>query len=330
MGDTADQGDKRRDDAAKAAWLYFISGRTQDDIARQLDLSRQAVQRLVSFAVSEKLIKFRMDHPIASCMEIAKRVVDRFELEFCDVIPTDEAAPGSNGGVAVAAALRLNRILAAKSPTIIGVGTGRTLRMVVDELDAMDRPQHKIISLVGNMAADGRASPYEVAMRLADKIGAQRYPMPAPVLTETAEEREAIQKQRSFAVLRELRAQARAVFFGIGDIAWQAPLHEDGFLSDAEISALIDEGAVGELIGWPFDKSGRPVRTPIYDRIASIELETPPQRLTVVAGCGAHKVAPLKAALAGGLVSAVITDEATAGELLAGQAPARSGDGSAR
>jgi DNA-binding transcriptional regulator LsrR (DeoR family) len=316
MGESVDQGDKRREDAAKAAWLYFIGGRTQDDIAKQLELSRQAVQRLVSFAVSEKLIKFRMDHPIASCMTIASQIADQFELEFCDVTPSDEASSGSIAGVAVATALRLNRLLASKTPTIIGVGTGRTLRAAVDELDVLERPQHKIISLVGNMAADGRASPYEVAMRLADKIGAQRYPMPAPVLTETVKERDAIQSQRSFTILRELRAQARASFFGIGEVAWQAPLHKDGFVSDAEISTLIEEGAVGEIIGWPFDASGKRVQTEICDRVASLELETPPERLTVVSGCGAHKVPALKAALAGGLVSAVITDEVTASELL--------------
>ncbi|MEM8949007.1 MAG: sugar-binding transcriptional regulator [Pseudomonadota bacterium] len=317
MGETSDQGDKRRDDAARAAWLYFINGRTQDEIARQLDLSRQAVQRLVSFAVSEKLIKFRMDHPIAACMEIADRIQGRFELEFCDVIQADDAAPGSNAGIAVAAALRLNKVLSAKAPTIVAVGTGRTLRAAVDEVDLLDRPQHKILSLVGNMAADGRASPYEVAMRLADKIGAQRYPMPTPVLTETIEEREALQAQRSFKILRELRAQARASFFGIGDIAWQSPLHQDGFVSDADIATLIEEGAVGEIIGWPFDKSGQRVATPIYDRVASLELEAPPQRLTVAVGCGPQKVQPLKAALTGGLLSALITDEATAVELMA-------------
>ncbi|MGI9485636.1 MAG: sugar-binding transcriptional regulator [Geminicoccaceae bacterium] len=317
MGDPADQGDKRREDAAKAAWLYFIGGRTQDDIARQLDLSRQAVQRLVSYAVSEKLIKFRMDHPIASCMTVANQVADRFALEFCDVIPTDRTSPGSVNGIAVATALRLNRLLASKAPTIIGVGTGRTLRAAVDELDVLERPQHKVISLVGIMAADGRANPYEVAMRLADKIGAQRYPMPAPVLTETVEERDAIQGQRSFSTLRELRSQARAVFFGIGEMAWQAPLHEDGFVSDAEISTLIEAGAVGEIIGWPFDASGTCLTTEICDRVASLDLEIPPQRLTVVAGCGPHKVLPLKAALAGGLASALITDEATASELVA-------------
>jgi DNA-binding transcriptional regulator LsrR (DeoR family) len=315
MGEAADQGGKRRDDAAKAAWLYFIGGRTQDDIAKQLDLSRQAVQRLVSFAVSEKLIKFRMDHPIASCMEVADRIRDRFGLDFCDVTPTGDAS-GLSGGVAVATAVRMNRLLASKAPTVMGVGTGRTLRAVVDELDELERPQHKIISLVGNMAADGRASPYEVAMRLADKIGAQRYPMPAPVLTETADERATLQSQRSFTILRELRAQARACFFGISEIAWQSPLHQDGFVSDAEISTLIDQGAVGEIIAWPFDAAGQCLRTSITERIASLELEIPPKRLTVASGAGALKVQPLTAALKGGLVSAVITDEATARAVL--------------
>ena len=316
MGEAADHGGKRRDDAAKAAWLYFIGGRTQDDIAKQLDLSRQAVQRLVSFAVSEKLIKFRMDHPIASCMAIADRIKERFGLEFCDVTPADQVAPDSIAGIAVATSMRLKKLLAVKAPTVVAVGTGRTLRAAVDEMDPLDRPQHKVISLVGNMAADGHASPYEVAMRLADRIGAQRFPMPAPVLAASVEEREALQRQRSFTILRELRAEARASFFGIGEIAWQAPLHQDGFISDSELSVLLEKGAIGEIIGWPFDADGRPVDTGIHGRVASLELESPPKRLTVVVGCGPKKVAPLKAALANGLASALITDEATANELV--------------
>ncbi|MEM7041946.1 MAG: sugar-binding transcriptional regulator [Pseudomonadota bacterium] len=319
MGEFSNQGDKRRDDAARAAWLYFINGRTQDEIARQLDLSRQAVQRLVSFAVNEKLIKFRMDHPIASCMSLAQEIAERHQLEFCDVVPTDRAEPESIGGVSLATALRMNRLLSAKAPTVLAVGTGRTLRAAVDELDAIDRPQHKIVSLVGNMAADGHASPYEVAMRLADKIGAQRFPMPAPVVTETAEEREALQSQRSFAILHELRAQARASFVGIGELSWQSPLHQDGFVSDAEIAELIEAGAVGEITGWPFDIDGRRVDTSIYDRVASLNLETPPKRLTVVVGCGPQKVSPIKAALTGQLLSALVTDEATAMKILEDQ-----------
>ena len=154
-------------------------------------------------------------------------------------------------------------------------------------------------------------------MRLGDKVGAQRYPMPAPVLTETVEDREALQGQRAFTVLRELREQARASFFGISEIGWQAPIHRDGFMTDADISALVEAGAVGEITGWSFDANGRPLDCQVNRRVASIPLEAPPKRLTVVVGSGPQKVAPLRAALKGRLASALITDEATAKALLA-------------
>ena len=308
--------DRKRDDAARAAWLYFIGGRTQDEIAVQLDLSRQAVQRLVALAVSEKLIKFRLDHPIAACAELAARLADRHELEFCEVAPSDPDAPGSVAGTAAVAALRLQRLLASKAPIVVCVGTGRTLRAAVEELDTLDRPQHKVVSLVGAMAAGGQASPYDVVMRLGDKVGAQRYPMPAPVLTETVVDRQALQSQRSFTVLRELRDQARASFVGISEIDWKAPIHRDGFMSDADISTLIEAGAVGEITGWPFDAEGRPLDNDVSRRIASLPLETPPKRPTVVVGCGPRKVVPLRAALRGRLASALITDEATAEALV--------------
>src|SRR6478609_8280441 len=70
----AESDNSRLDDAARAGWLYYIAGRTQDDIAQILNISRPAAQRLVSLCRSEGLISFRMDHPISSCMELAARL----------------------------------------------------------------------------------------------------------------------------------------------------------------------------------------------------------------------------------------------------------------
>ena len=71
-------GGNRLDDAARAGWLYYVAGNTRDEIARKLGVSRQSAQRLVSLAVSEKLIKFRLDHPIARCMELSRKLSHRF------------------------------------------------------------------------------------------------------------------------------------------------------------------------------------------------------------------------------------------------------------
>ena len=316
MPDQFHSMNKRRDDAVRAAWLYFIAGRTQDEIAKQLNVSRQAAQRLVAQAVNERLVNFRIDHPIAACMDLASRLSERFALEFCEVVPTDQAAVDSVSSVAVATAERMNKLLASKTPVILGVGTGRTLRASVEHLDTLDRPQHKILSLVGNMAAGGRASPYEVAMRIADKIGGQRYPLPTPVLTGSAQERDVLQRQRSFETSRELRARANASFVGISEIAWQSPLHNDGFASDEDVSELLRGGAVGEIIGWSFDDNGTVLSSHVNDRVTSLPLASPPTHTTVIVGCGQNKVAPMRAALTGRLGNALVTDERTASRIL--------------
>jgi NAD(P)-dependent dehydrogenase (short-subunit alcohol dehydrogenase family) len=77
---------RKLDLAARAAWLYYIRGRTQDEIATELNVSRQNAQRLIALATSEGLIKFRMDYPITECVEMAERLKDRFGLVFCDII----------------------------------------------------------------------------------------------------------------------------------------------------------------------------------------------------------------------------------------------------
>ena len=70
MGRKSDHDGLRLDEAARAGWLYYVAGNTQDEIARKLGISRQAAQRLVSLAISERLIKVRLDHPIARCMAL--------------------------------------------------------------------------------------------------------------------------------------------------------------------------------------------------------------------------------------------------------------------
>src|SRR6266436_5707734 len=68
---TSDNDKSRLDEAARAGWLYFIAGHTQDEIARMLQVSRASAQRLVSLCLAERLITFRLEHPITACMELA-------------------------------------------------------------------------------------------------------------------------------------------------------------------------------------------------------------------------------------------------------------------
>ena len=171
-------------------------------------------------------------------------------------------------GIASAAARQVEAHLAAKAPTILAFSTGRTLRATVAQVAPMERPQHTVVSLVGTMTRDGRASPYDVVMRLADRTGATCYPLPTPVVTDTPEQRELLQDQRPYRVVRELAAQAKVAFLGVGTLDAKAPLLVDGFITEAEFAQLIEAGAVGEIAGSAFDADGRLVveRASFQDR----------------------------------------------------------------
>ena len=196
MARKSDHDGLRLDEAARAGWLYYVAGNTQDEIARKLGISRQAAQRLVSLAISERLIKVRLDHPIARCMELAAALKLRYDLRFCEIAPTDPASTSSTLGIAQVAAAEFERWLRRPEPAVIGIGTGRTMRAVADQLPAMECPQHKLVALVGTTKTDGSASFYDVIIRVSDSVRAPHYPMPVPVIARSVEERELLDEPR--------------------------------------------------------------------------------------------------------------------------------------
>lgn len=316
MSNRADNENNRLDDAARAGWLYYVAGNTQDEIARKLGVSRQSAQRLVSLAVSERLIKVRLDHPIAKCMELGQQLKKRYDMQLCEIVPTDPDAPLALKGVAQAAATELERQLKSDDPKIVAMGTGRALRACVDELPPMDCPQHRIVSLLGNMMSDGAATPYNVVVRMADRVNARHYPMPLPVLARSIDEKNLMQKQEAVHSILELAQQADVTFVGIGNVGENAPLSVDGFINRDEMRALIKAGGVGEITSWVFDSAGKVINGLTNDRVASAALRVDPSNLVIAIAVGAVKAKAIRAALTGKLINALITDEATAELLL--------------
>ena len=103
---------------------------------------------------------------------------------------------------------------------------------------------------------------------------------------------------------------------GVGRMDESAQLRMDGFISDAELSEMHRLGAVGEIVGWSFDTSGRILSGGINERLTSVPLEAPAQRTVVAVAQGPAKVLAIRGALVGRLVNGLITNETTARSLL--------------
>nr|WP_295466110.1 sugar-binding transcriptional regulator [Mesorhizobium sp.] len=304
------------DDAARAGWLYYVAGNTQDQIAAKLGVSRQSAQRLVSLAVAEGLVKVRIDHPIAQCLSLAKDLTERFGLAFCEVVPSDPGSTSTTLGIAQAVAAEIERWLSKSEPIVLAMGTGRTLKAAVEQLPSIDGPQHKVVSLTGNIAPDGSAAYYNVVFTMADTVKSRSFPMPLPVIASSKAEREMLHAQAMIRPTLELAARADVTFVGIGELGPTAPLVLDGFVSEAELAALRRAGAVGEIVGWAFDADGDLIEGITNDRVASAPIPDRSRSLVIAAAMGSAKLPAISAAIRGKLVNGLITDEATAKALL--------------
>jgi DNA-binding transcriptional regulator LsrR (DeoR family) len=318
MSGPRDTGGSRLDDAARAGWLYYVAGNTQDQIAAKLGVSRQSAQRLVSLAVSEGLVRVRIDHPIAACLDLGNRLRERFALDLVEVVPSDPGSTSTTIGVAEAASAEIERRLRTPEPLVMAIGTGRTLKAAIDQLPSMDCPHHRIVSLTGNIAPDGSAAFYNVIFNMADRVKARSFPMPLPVIASSAQEREMLHRQPMIRSTLELASQAHVTFVGIGEIGPDAPLFRDGFVASADLKALQKEGAVGEIVGWAFDREGRLLDGLTNGRVASAPIPSREKSLVVGAAMGPAKFPAILAAVTRRLVNGLITDERTAEALLAG------------
>ncbi|PKG53784.1 MULTISPECIES: sugar-binding transcriptional regulator [Halomonadaceae] len=312
-----DKFEVKLDQAARAAWMSYVGGMTQDEIASQLGVSRPGVQRLLALARQEGLVKVHIDHPISHCMALGSALRDHFGLTYCDVVPADNhAAESAASYLAVAAAERVAQLVERSEPLTLSLGTGRSVRAAVEALSRVERPQHRFVSLVGNVARDGSANRYDAVMVMADKTGGERFLLPAPVVAETLTEKEAMLTQRLFKKIADVARESEAAFIGVGRIDRQATLFQDHFISEVELNDLLGLAAVGELLGWPLNSDGEVIDCSITRRVTSLPLERFGKHHMVAIAGGREKAPAIHAALRGGWLKGLVTDEVAARQIV--------------
>ncbi|SOB99028.1 DNA-binding transcriptional regulator LsrR (DeoR family) [Rhodobacter sp. JA431] len=305
-----------QDEAARAGWLYYVGGLTQDQVAAELGVSRQRAQRLVAKAMADGLVHVRLEHKISACLDLEAALVRRFDLQLARVVPALPEGVDTAHATAPAAAQLLERYLAEAEPLIIAFGTGRALSAMASEVMRTPHAQHRIVSLISNIAPDGSASFYDVIMRMADKLQLPHYPMLVPVITDTAAERALFNALRPVQAVMQLAEQADVTFVGIGQINEEAPLYKDGFITRAQLDDLQAAGAAGEIVGGVIDAEGRYIDTETTRLIGSFRIPAGREKPVIGIAAGKSKLQAMQAALKGQLINGLVTDESTARALL--------------
>jgi len=306
--------------AVRAAWLSYVGGYTQEQIAQRLGVSRVKVHRLSALAQDLGFVKVTIEHELVNTVALEDQLIETFGLKNCILVPSmDDALNGQGGTVAAlgaAGARFLGRYLDREPATTIGIGWGKTLSAAAESLLRRPRPSNRFVSVLGSLTRHAAANPYDVIHQLTHKTGAEGFIMPVPFIADAVSDRTLLLGQKSVGKIMALAEEADLYMLGIGSCGPDASSFESGQVTRSEMDALCAAGAVGDLLGRFFDKKGEMVDCEFNDRILGLEPEALRGRqVTAIAG-GKGKHAAIMGALKMGLITTLITDEGTAEGLI--------------
>lgn len=297
----------------RAAWLYFMEGLTQAEIARRLGTTRLRINRMLVDARRNGLVGITLNAEIASCVELERQIVREFELKAAIIVPT----PADEAQVPVilgrAAAGFVSRHLANHRVRGLGIGWGNTLREMIRHLGASRYPDLWVSSMMGGLTHGLEFNTFDIASELARRLHSQCQYLVAPIYAGSPRSRDTIIAQEVFRdALHRIETSDLAVL-SIGDVSRRSMLVRHALPDDVGVRALRDAGAVGDVLAQFVDARGRPIDHEVNRRAIALPLRDLSRIPTVVfAAGGRHKARAIAAVLLSRPGSVIVCDEATA------------------
>lgn len=310
----------------RAAWLYFVEGMTQAEIARRLGTTRLRINRILVESRRNGLVGITINSEFASCVALEHELVREFALKAAVIVPT----PADQAQIPIvlgrAAAEFVAHFLETHPIRGLGIGWGNTLREMLRSMRSGRYPELCVNSLMGGLTHGIEINTFDIVSELARRLNAQCQYLAAPIYAGSARSRDTIMAQDVF---REAFARIETndlAVLSIGDMTDRSMLVRYGLPNDVEMAALIAAGGVCDIIGQFIDETGRLIDHPLNQRAIALPLEQLGRIPTVVfAAGGRHKIAAIAATLRSGYCNVLVCDEDTARKAIAlaqGSAPA--------
>ncbi len=118
-------------------------------------------------------------------------------------------------------------------------------------------------------------------------------------------------------MVRDVWKKCKKALFGVGDIG-KGTLLSPKLVSTDELQKIKQLGAIGDILGHCFDKSGNFLDTDLEKRLVGIPmhmLRNIPERIAVAGGQSKAQEA-VQGLLRSGLITVLVTDEVAAKKLL--------------
>jgi len=289
---------------------------SQQDIATKLDLSKMAVSRILQKAKEAKIIRLSIRLPYTMNHEAEKELCRRFGLKEAYVVRRNNSDKG-------AAAECLGRMWAfhmgvnLPDGCVLGMGVGRTVGHVVQNLTPMKTKGLHVVQLMGGLADVTYRNPFTIVQETCRKLHAEGTYFTAFAVVENEELRDSIVYNTKMGKqVREQWERCSMALFGVGPIE-TGTLRSQQMITEEEVGLLRAKGVIGDFLGHFFNSEGKFVETEFEARLVSIPLSTLSKiPMKVALAGGEEKTESICGALKTGMIDTLVTDEETARKAL--------------
>ena len=301
--------------AVRIARCYYDLGMTQQQIAQSLDISRARVIRLLAEARQRGIVSITICSPLLDNVYLAEQLADRYALrtaEVCLSHANDQSTLARQ--IAATAGEAMLRLI--RDNTSIGLGWGETLRAVGDQLPPQFFSNVSVVSLLGTFTCRSSATRFEATTSIAAKLNAECLYLPAPIVCDSEHSRELLLAQPQCSDIRQRATQVDLAIVSVGGDDC-GTMRQAGFIEEDDYHSALEMGMVGNFLGYCIDGDAEIIDHSINKRVIGVPGDTfkkIPRRLMISAG--ANKVEAIRATVANGLVTDLVTDESTARALL--------------
>ncbi|SJZ86518.1 DNA-binding transcriptional regulator LsrR, DeoR family [Pilibacter termitis] len=310
--------DKRRL-LAKIAYLYYVEDKTQAQIAKELDIYRTSISRMLTQAKREGIVKIEIQNTDAELLALENQFKNKYGLKYLEVLPNNPTISTAEQEELFAelAGSFVRKII--KNDQTIGLSWGSTLSRVIHHINKKTAKNLSIVPLAGAPShTNSRFHVNTLVYELAKKTQGHSVFINTTVIQETPQLANGILSSKYFGEIKNLWEKLDVAIVGIGghlattESQWRdlLTLSDNRFLQAKEV--------VGDCCCRFFDKDGNVAKGELYERTIGITLERLKEvPISVGIAYGEEKAQAILALLKQGALNTLITDQNTLLEMKA-------------
>lgn len=305
----------KKEMASRVSILYYEKNKSQNEIAKEMDISRSYVSQLLNYARECGIVKISINIDEYSLRMIRKEV--EFKAKFPKLkqvfIMNSESDEFTVNNIGKFAAPYVTELI--NDAKVIGINLGTSVEKTIENLEAIlfgDAKNKKVVQMMGgfnNSLLVAGVHPNELVGKLSTILNCEAYYLNCPVIIEQSEIREALLKEKSIETVINIWGTIDLAIMGIGVADVRSKLFK--LFNKKMINEINKRLVCCDLNTNFFNEKGEYISVFDDNKISISYPQLKKIKKKVIISYGEYKSKAILSALKGEMIDILITDSIT-------------------